>query len=74
MIRAVAMLSALTVGVSTAQAADYPTVQELEKGLKLQPGAQLPRDVAVNGKSLHVFYVGAVALGRGFYSVRLRIK
>ena len=57
-----------------AHAADYPTVREIESGLALSPGVELPRMVPARGRGWHAFYVHSRALGRGYYDVRVRLR
>lgn len=52
----------------------YPTVREFEAGLHVAPGAQLPKEVAANGRAWGIYYLGARSLGGGVYEVRLRVR
>jgi hypothetical protein len=59
---------------TVAHAAEYPTVRDIENGLRVSPGVQLPRDIPAREKVWHVFYVGAKAIGNGEYDVRVRLR
>ena len=65
----------LVVSSLPAQAAcASPTVRELESALGYSPGAQIPKDVPACGRGLHIYYIGARALGNGEYDVRVKLR
>ncbi len=72
--RVVVLLAACAVSAPALAADAYPTVKEVEQGLSLKPGDQLPRQVPTAGRAWNAFYVGARALGNGYYDVRVRLK
>lgn len=55
-------------------ARDYPTVRELEAGLRFAPGAQIPRIVPARGRGWAAFYLGGRYLGGGVYQVRIKLR
>ena len=57
-----------------ASAGSWPSVRELELGLGLSPGAQLPKLVPAQGRGWAAYYVTAHAVGRGEYDVRVRLR
>ena len=52
----------------------FPSVSELERGLNLIKGEQLPRDVQVSdGSIFHTYYVEGHDLGNGEYAVIVKL-
>lgn len=53
----------------------YPSVADLERGLSLSAGVQLPKDIQADGGQIfHSYYLGARALGSGRYSITVELK
>ena len=65
---------ALLFGHHTHAADAYPTVKEIEGGLGLSPGVELPRMVPARGRGWHAYFISARALGKGYYDVRVRLR
>jgi hypothetical protein len=53
----------------------FPSVEDIERDLKLVRGAQFPRDVqAPDGSIFHTYYVGGKDLGNGEYAVIVKLS
>ena len=59
---------------SHAFAGAWPSVGELERGLGLSRGAQLPKVVPAQGRGWAAYYIGAQPIGNGYYNVRVRLQ
>ena len=72
MIHVLLVLSSL---ISTAYAGlGFPSVGELEAGLALQRGGELPRMVVTRDGVFHAYYVGATAHANGHYTVDVLLR
>ena len=68
------LLKCVWLGVTLAVAGGYfPPVNVLEKQLNARPGAQIPKDIAYNGKIFHAYYVHSVAKGNGEYNITVKL-
>ena len=72
MIHVLLVLSSL---ISTAYAGlGFPSVGELENGLALQRGSELPRMVVTRDGVFHAYYLGASSRGNGRYAVEVLLR
>jgi hypothetical protein len=61
--------------ISTAYAGlGFPSVVDLEAGLALQRGGELPRLVVTSDGVFHAYYVGATSRGNGRYAVEVLLR
>ena len=52
----------------------YPSVQQLEAGLNLYPGAMLPKEIEANGFVYTAWYLSARPVGGGRYAVMVQLR
>ena len=52
----------------------FPSVGELEGGLALRRGGELPRMVVTRDGVFHAYYVGATAHANGHYTVEVLLR
>ena len=72
MIHIVIVLASL---ISTAYAGiGFPSVGDLETGLSLTRGGELPRMVVTRDGVFHAYYVSASSHGNGRYSVEVLLR
>ena len=60
--------------VSSAVAAGWPSVGELEAGIGARSGAEFPKMVVTRSGAFHVYYVRTTERGNGRYSVEVQLR
>lgn len=72
-IAAIVILTLIVVR-NTSASVLYPSVAQLQQALNAYPGARIPPQVIANGRVWTGYYVGAVAVGGGRYSVIIQLR
>jgi hypothetical protein len=70
---ALGIVIVLLLGAVIAFAADYPPVSVLQDELHAHPGDTIAREIPYRGRKFVPRYLGAIALGNGVYSVKLKL-